>query len=377
MSNFTAKFQSPSFTIFKVNEDGRYAFEAGGLWEDDDTRQFYESLPDLKSLVPGILYKDSHQAEVSEAVEILEGEMATLDIEDLELVETSEEPMEEDDPNPDAANMEAADDDASAKNNPSLAAMEIQDETEEALDMGLTMKQMMEGFVASLVNCVNRELVDHTAKDFAMNMNTKMNRRRLVKALFTVPRTRLDLLPFYARLVATLDPLMPDVAAGLCNCLRADFKYHVKRKDQINLEAKNKVARFIGELVKFNLFPRADALNCLKMLLFDFRHHNIAMACALLECCGRFLFRSPDSHQRTKVYLETMMRKKLAMSIDSRYVTMIENAFYYCNPPEQEKVVVVERPPVQLYIRKLLYKDLNKVSVEKILKQVLKMHTHV
>ena len=327
--------------------------------------------------MPGILYKDSHQAEVSEAVEILEGEMATLDIEDLELVEASEEPMEEDYPNPDAANMEAADDDASAKNNPSLAAMEIQDETEEALDMGLTMKQMMEGFVASLVNCVNRELVDHTAKDFAMNMNTKMNRRRLVKALFTVPRTRLDLLPFYARLVATLDPLMPDVAAGLCNCLRADFKYHVKRKDQINLEAKNKVARFIGELVKFNLFPRADALNCLKMLLFDFRHHNIAMACALLECCGRFLFRSPDSHQRTKVYLETMMRKKLAMSIDSRYVTMIENAFYYCNPPEQEKVVVVERPPLQLYIRKLLYKDLNKVSVEKILKQVLKMHTHV
>ena len=71
------------------------------------------------------------------------------------------------------------------------------------------------------------------------------------------------------------------------------------------------------------------------------------------------------------------MRKKLAMSIDSRYVTMIENAFYYCNPPEQEKVVVVERPPLQLYIRKLLYKDLNKVSVEKILKQVLKMHTHV
>lgn len=27
------------------------------LWEDEDTRQFYECLPDLKLLIPGILYK--------------------------------------------------------------------------------------------------------------------------------------------------------------------------------------------------------------------------------------------------------------------------------------------------------------------------------
>lgn len=29
-----------------------------------------------------------------------------------------------------------------------------------------------------------------------------------------------------------------------------------------------------------------------------------------------------------------MMRKKSVMPLDSRYTTMIENAFYYCNPPE-------------------------------------------
>ena len=29
------------------------------LWEDEDTRQFYECMPDLKSLIPGILYKPS------------------------------------------------------------------------------------------------------------------------------------------------------------------------------------------------------------------------------------------------------------------------------------------------------------------------------
>ena len=40
-----------------------------------------------------------------------------------------------------------------------------------------------------------------------------------------------------------------------------------------------------------------------QMLMFDFSHHNIEMACALLESAGRFLYRSPDSHHRTKVYL--------------------------------------------------------------------------
>ena len=45
------------------------------------------------------------------------------------------------------------------------------------------------------------------------------------------------------------------------------------------------------------------SLRVLQMLMFDFTHHNIEMACALLETCGRFLYRSPDSHYRTKVYL--------------------------------------------------------------------------
>ena len=109
--------------------------------------------------------------------------------------------------------------------------------------------------------------------DFCMNMNTKSNRRKLVRALFTVPRQRsvspwliiivlsvcvclsvspaedapvprlkgeshqwlslclfcrrLDLLPFYSRLVATLHPCMSDVAEDLCSMLKGDFRFHV------------------------------------------------------------------------------------------------------------------------------------------------------
>lgn len=66
------------------------------------------------------------------------------------------------------------------------------------------------------------------------------------------------------------------------------------------------------------------------------------------------------------LFQEQMMRKKQAMHLDARYVTMVENAYYYCNPPPAEKTVKKKRPPLQEYVRKLLYKDLSKVTTEKV-----------
>lgn len=60
------------------------------------------------------------------------------------------------------------------------------------------------------------------------------------------------------------------------------------------------------------------------------------------------------------------MRKRSAMKLEPRYESMIENAFYYSNPPEVQAVIRKERPPMHEYIRKLLYKDLSKVTVEKV-----------
>jgi len=233
---------------------------------------------------------------------------------------------------------------------------------------------IFDAFLAQLPNCVNREMIDNAAAEFCMNHNTKINRKRLVKALFTVHRNRTDLLPFYARLVGTLNPCMPDVATQLCAALKQDFRWQVRKKDQINIESKMKVCRYIGELVKFNLFAKPDVLFCLKQLLFDFSHHHIEMACTLVEACGAFLYRSADSHRRTKIYLEQMVRKKAALSLDTRYVTMIENAYYTVSPPDTPAMQKKVRPPMHQFIRKLLYADLNKSNCDKILKIVRKLN---
>jgi len=58
-----------------------------------------------------------------------------------------------------------------------------------------------------------------------------------------------------------------------------------------------------------------------QMLLSDFTHHHIEMACTLLETCGRFLFRSPDSHLRTSVLLvsTTPPHSQLSQSRGQKY----------------------------------------------------------
>uniref|UniRef100_A0A8C0TZY6 Regulator of nonsense transcripts 2 n=1 Tax=Cyanistes caeruleus TaxID=156563 RepID=A0A8C0TZY6_CYACU len=329
----TPEEHGPGIDIFTPGKPGEYDLE-GGIWEDEDARNFYENLIDLKAFVPAILFKDNEKY---------------------------------------SQNKDSSKDESRGRICLLFIYFPLLEQEDEEASTGSHLKLIVDAFLQQLPNCVNRDLIDKAAMDFCMNMNTKANRRKLVRALFIVPRQRLDLLPFYARLVATLHPCMSDVAEDLCSMLKGDFRFHVRKKDQINIETKNKTVRFIGELTKFKMFSKNDTLHCLKMLLSDFSHHHIEMACTLLETCGRFLFRSPESHLRTSVLLEQMMRKKQAMHLDARYVTMVENAYYYCNPPPAEKTVKKKRPPLQEYIRKLLYKDLSKVTTEKVLRQMRKL----
>uniref|UniRef100_A0A4W5NMR8 Regulator of nonsense transcripts 2 n=1 Tax=Hucho hucho TaxID=62062 RepID=A0A4W5NMR8_9TELE len=353
----------PGIDIFTPGKPGEYDLE-GGIWEDEDARNFYENMVDLKAFVPAILFKDNEKGkDKEEAAEAKDAAATTEELElELEALDIADDPLELDGPD-------------EAENEAELAKklLDEQEQEDEEASTGSHLKLIVDAFIQQLPNCVNRDLIDKAAMDFCMNMNTKSNRRKLVRALFTVPRQRLDLLPFYSRLVATLHPCMSDVADDLCSILKGDFRFHIRKKDQINIETKNKTVRFIGELAKFKLFSKTDTLHCLKMLLSDFSHHHIEMACTLLETSGRFLFRSPDSHLRTSVLLEQMMRKKQAQHLDARYVTMVENAYYYCNPPPMEKTVRMKRPPLQEYIRKLLYKDLSKVTTEKVLRQMRKL----
>lgn len=67
------------------------------------------------------------------------------------------------------------------------------------------------------------------------------------------------------------------------------------------------------------------------------------------------------------------MRKKSVMVLDSRYVTQIENAYYYVNPPEVVTITQKERPIMHQFIRKVLYQDLQKNNTDKIMRLMRKL----
>lgn len=67
--------------------------------------------------------------------------------------------------------------------------------------------------IAQLPACYSRDQCDELSIEFCYH-NSKAARRRLVRALSDVPRTSLQLLSFYARVIATLSQVFPDVAQG-------------------------------------------------------------------------------------------------------------------------------------------------------------------
>lgn len=51
----------PGIDIFTPGKPGEYDLE-GGIWEDEDARNFYENMVDLKAFVPAILFKDNEKS---------------------------------------------------------------------------------------------------------------------------------------------------------------------------------------------------------------------------------------------------------------------------------------------------------------------------
>eukprot|EP00029_Vermamoeba_vermiformis_P002932 TRINITY_DN1329_c0_g1_i5.p1 TRINITY_DN1329_c0_g1~~TRINITY_DN1329_c0_g1_i5.p1 ORF type:complete len:1191 (+),score=394.25 TRINITY_DN1329_c0_g1_i5:17-3589(+) len=303
------------------------------LWEDDDQRTFYEVYPDLKALVPGLL--DDKPAEKEDEKEP-----------EKEAAKPAEEKKE--------ADKTAAT--AGSETKEEVAAQPVDKFTE---------------WKSKWPASWSRETIDKAAVEFCA-FNNKANRKKLVKAMYTVHRSKLDWLPYFGRLTATLNQYWKDVGPNLVSLLEDEFKALYQEKNQINIETKVKNIRFLSELVRFRICPVTTILQCLRMLLDDFVYHNIDLACNLLETCGRFLYLTPESHVRINNMLEILMRLRAAKNLDARQNNLVENAFFSVKPPERP-IKQKQRPIMQDYIRKLIYEDLNKGSVKMVLKKLKKL----
>jgi len=355
------------------------AFGVLDPWGDEETRAFYTDLPDLRQFLPNFSAPKVDLETLEEPSELTEEAIeANLDAEmDLDdppstTSDTALENASEDQPTTPVAPTE---DVKPQKMGSALMELGRQQQQQGQLSQNPSqtqtqMRQQFDGFLVNLFNCVNKELIDSAAIEFLLNFNTKHQRKKLTRTIFSVQRTRLDILPYLSRFVAIVHLCNTDVATDLAELLRKEFKWHIRKKNQLNIESKLKIVRFIGELVKFGLFKKFDALGCLKMLLRDFQHHQIEMACAFVEVSGVYLYNCRDARLLMNVFLDQMLRLKTATAMDSRHSAQIESVYYLVKPPESSKREPTVRPPMHEYIRHLIFEELCKQNVERCIKML-------
>lgn len=282
-------------------------------WSDDETRRFYTDLLDLKDRVPASILgadkKDSGEKD-----------------------ENGGDNIADDEPGSSAENVL-----------PQLSAL-----------------------LSRLPDMASVTLADETAVEFAFLAN-RPARARLTRTLAGVSEKRYDLVPYYARLAATLNQYMPDVGGGLVSILDTEFRSLQKRqkpRSQVSLRTKN--ALFLGELTKFGIVPDYIILHAVKSTIDDFSAPSIEVLGVLLETCGRYLLRTPATGEQMGVYLEQLQRKRMAQNLEPRLAMLLENAYYQTCPPERYTKVVKERTPMQLFVQHIFYTKLTKNNMQEI-----------
>ena len=326
--------------LVKTGEYLRGQSDGAGIWEDDEERRFYENLIDLQDRVPGILLEDGKKKKQDGEEQV--GKRVESNGEVKEVHEKAPLTVTSDDQSTAIANK--------------------------------TVGAQVDAILAHLPELQNKEQIDQTAMDFCF-LNSKASRNRLIKAVQEVPKGRSDLLPSYARLVATLGKHMPDISHGLVSYLDDEFRSLQRRKQKDFLgQVRTSNIRYLAELTKFGVVPEHVIFHCLKVSLDDFSRMNIEIIGNLLENCGRYLLRNPDTAPRMSSFLETLQRKKTAQHLGQQERMLIENAMYYVNPPERAAIEQKERTPVQQYVWRLVYLDMNKRTYTKVLKSLRKLH---
>ncbi|KAI0093344.1 ARM repeat-containing protein [Irpex rosettiformis] len=354
----------------------------GGKWEDEEERRFFEDVPDLKDYIPkgvlGIVEDESDSEETKEAKEQLEKERVEAEVKKFE-EELADLEVDDEQRMPPVNGLhengiqedEEADDDGMATPTPG-SAKPSPPGTPQMAPQGPS--QLLTALLARLPDATNRALIDQAAVDFAF-LNSKAARKRLVKFMGQIPKARLDLLPHYSRLIATLNKYMPDIGTDLVAVLDDEFRYLQRKKNVVKelAEVRRKNITFLANLTKFRVVPPHVILHMFKVCLDDFSGTNIDNLAMLLEGCGRYLLRSEDTHQPFSRMIELLRRKQSTQHLDQRQLLLLENAYYQANPPERTVKQEKERTPMELFILHLIYDVLTKKTIDKVLKFIRKL----
>ena len=84
------------------------------------------------------------------------------------------------------------------------------DRLEDDDDMGQNVPSQFEHLQNRLLGSLNRDRIDQIAVDFAW-INSKGARKRLIRLFLQYSKSRAELIPYFSRLIACLNPYVPEI----------------------------------------------------------------------------------------------------------------------------------------------------------------------
>ncbi|OMJ10802.1 Regulator of nonsense transcripts 2 [Smittium culicis] len=345
-------------------------------WVDDEEKLFYTQILDLRSKVPPILLEFSSKKKLtpqtpnadskknpSDTINDLENS-ADLDPVDVDAIDYEDFLKKRADNVLKQPIVDSFND---------AESFEKSSEVKDSLEPDSTMPRL-DTLLLQLPTLANRERTDDAAVEYCFS-SAKSGHKRIIRSLLDIPRKRQDLIPFYSRFIATLDPFIPTIGAGVVDGLDSEFRWLIRNRIKDLLEVRLRNARYISELTKFRVSPPFKAVRYCKILANNFTPQDIEVLCTILEICGRFLLASPESNPHMLQILEIVQRKKTHLNLDQRHVVLIDSAYLQCFPNlnSQSERVTKKRTVLEEYIRKLIYEKLSKDTYDFVLTQLQKL----
>ena len=190
-------------------------------------------------------------------------------------------------------------------------------------------------------NAKNSYRIDTLARHYHL-IDNEEDRKTLINLFSNVNKNRVNQVKYYARFIADLNQIYPDIGTSVVNSLKDEYCKNVAFAcipDGEKVGLKLHIARYIAELARCRVGIE-QFIDCVNFTMMRFRPKTAEMVCTLINIAGKFFDTYCDqTHTFIRNILEQMKKKKDAISTHQYAIIMVEQTIHAIEPPEDSSPV--------------------------------------
>ncbi|MEN2496851.1 MAG: Regulator of nonsense transcripts upf2 [Marteilia pararefringens] len=220
-------------------------------------------------------------------------------------------------------------------------------------------------FIMRLMNCYNKDIIDKLIIEFATNFHTKTNLKKLLSTFTLVPPSRLELLPFFCRFIATYRQVNADFTNTIVNKSINNLYRSIGASDRKHMESRIKYVHYISEFIKFSLISPIRILNIFRNTKSKLTESDVELCCILFNSAGQYIYNHPAYHNKAKIFLQSLFKVKSRLATNRDLCTLIDEAYYRTFDQNKEQRKSRDYTVVQRFIQHLVYDSLTSATLER------------